>query len=71
MTAFEEKFPKVNTYSWWSNAKYLEDGTILLETDWNGEEYIINGKRYRPLFDWSNYPDRGTEIWFEEWGEVL
>ena len=71
MTEFEEKFPEVNTYSWWSNAKYLEDGTILLETDWNGKEYIINGKLYKPFYDFDIITDQRRVLGYVEWGEVL
>lgn len=40
-------------------AEYLENGVVLLNSEWNGEEYTLaNGDRYRPAYrqvDEDNY----------------
>ena len=29
---------------------FLENGEILLDTQWNGEEYLVKGKSYSPFY---------------------
>lgn len=36
---FEKKFPEISTYGIDGTQKFLENGTILLDSEWNGEEY--------------------------------
>ena len=37
---------------------FLENGEILIEREWNGEEYILkNGKTYRPVYKPLNEDD--------------
>ena len=62
---FEKKFPEVSIYSLWKTANYLEDGTILLPSEWNGDEYIVDGKSYKPIFKWHKDLGFGTAIGFE------
>ena len=63
---FEKRFPEVSTYGFDNTANYLEDGTILLDSEWNGEEYIVDEKSYKPVFEWDKEADQGTTIGFEE-----
>lgn len=52
---FEEKFPKVSTYGLEAYSPvYLENGGILTDKEWNGENYTVKDnrgvkKRYRPV----------------------
>lgn len=46
---FAEMFPDV--YVSGEVAAYLENGTALLSSEWNGEQYTLeNGDRYRPAY---------------------
>lgn len=36
---FEKKFPEINTCGINWTQKFLENGVILLDSEWNGEEY--------------------------------
>lgn len=46
---FEEAFPDV--YVSGEVATYLENGVVLLNSEWNGEQYTLeNGDRYRPAY---------------------
>ena len=50
---FEERFPNVSTYGLnLFNVVYLDNGEYLLDTEWNGETYIVldSGKEYRPVY---------------------
>lgn len=64
---FEERYPEVYVSDDGQVAAYLENGTVLLNSEWNGESYTIkdeNGaeKRYRPV-------EKPTET--DEDGEVV
>lgn len=52
LTEFKERFPQVSTYGLEDPLNvFLENGEILIEREWNGEEYILkNGKTYRPVY---------------------
>ncbi|CDD64862.1 putative uncharacterized protein [Firmicutes bacterium CAG:882] len=46
---FTEAFPDVYTSG--EVDAYLENGTALLRSEWNGEQYTLeNGDRYRPAY---------------------
>ena len=46
---FTEAFP--DTYTSGEVAAYLENGVVLLNSEWNGEQYTLeNGDRYRPAY---------------------
>lgn len=46
---FTEAFP--DTYTSGEVAVYLENGVVLLNSEWNGEQYTLeNGDRYRPAY---------------------
>lgn len=52
---FEEKFPEISTYGINWTQVFLENGVILLDSEWNGEEYIVRGldgseKVYTPVY---------------------
>ena len=50
-TEFKEKFPEVSTYGLKMYMPvFLENGEILLDSQWNGEQYITNGKSYSPFY---------------------
>ena len=64
---FEKRFPEKNkTYGFLCIVVYLENGVILLDSDWNGEGYIVDGKIYKPIYDWNIETDQGTVIGYEE-----
>ena len=63
---FEERFPKVRTYSDLCTVFYLENGVILLNSEWNGEEYNVDGKIYKPVYVWNTITDQGRVIGYEE-----
>ena len=46
---FKEKFPEVSTDGIEMHV-FLENGEILLDTQWNGEEYLVKGKSYSPFY---------------------
>lgn len=53
---FEKRFPEVSTYGIDWTETFLENGVILLDSDWNGEEYCSlcpdGVKRwYRPVYE--------------------
>lgn len=43
----------------------LEDGTMLHESEWNGEVYITDGKDYRPVQQYDEEHDQYDTIGFE------
>lgn len=52
MADFERKFQEISTY--WLEQKFpvfLENGAILLQSEWNGEHYFSDGKEYAPLYN--------------------
>ena len=59
LTEFKERFPQVSTYGLEDPLNvFLEHGEILIEREWNGEEYILkNGKTYRPVYKPLNEDD--------------
>ena len=49
---FKQKFPETSTYGLEDYLPvFLENGAILIETEWNGERYLSDGKEYRPLYN--------------------
>ena len=58
---FKQKFPEISTYGLEHNLPVLlENGAILIDTEWNGECYLSDGKEYRPLYN--EVEDDDTEI---------
>ena len=54
-TAFEKAFPEVSDYGLAQQSPvYLENGTILIDHEWNGEKYIVkeDGREveYTPMY---------------------
>ena len=50
---FEDRFPETSTYGLeWYSTVFLENGVILIDKEWNGEEYHsnVNGKHYKPVY---------------------
>ena len=67
---FEAKYPEVSTYGLRDySPKFLEDGTILLDTEWNGEKYIIKendmGISYHPITEWDKEAEQGTVVGYD------
>ena len=63
---FEERYPEVYVSDDGQVAAYLENGTVLLNSEWNGENYTVkdeNGaeKRYRPV-EQPSETDEGGEV---------
>lgn len=55
---FEKRYPHISTYGLDDLMNvFLEDGTILLQDDWNGYEYISKGKIYRRVYELINDDD--------------
>lgn len=51
---FLEKFPNHScAYGCDWSETYLENGTVLLSSEWNGYEWHSNDKTYRPLYQLS------------------
>lgn len=51
MKEFQKRFPEISTYgTHWTSEVFLEDGTILWEQDWNGEEYNDGHRRFRCVY---------------------
>lgn len=49
---FKQKFPEISTYGLEHNSPvFLENGVILIDTEWNGECYLSDGKEYRPVYN--------------------
>ena len=65
---FISSFPDVDTYaaSYDEMPVFLDNGVLLLSSEWNGEEYIesVSKKRYRPIY--SNNNEDGNIIGYEE-----
>lgn len=48
---FKKKFPEVSTYGIEMHMSvFLENGEILLDTQWNGEQYLVKEKSYSPFY---------------------
>lgn len=68
---FEERYPEISTYG--LNAYdpvFLENGAILIDTEWNGEIYTIKNQdgtenTYRPVFEPINYDENGEPFQWE------
>ena len=72
---FKKKFPNIVVMDECISNVYLENGTILLCGDWNGECYCSDGKRYHPVTvpisyycddDGSNEPDQYEPVGYIE-----
>lgn len=62
---FEKRFPSVPTRGL-LNPVYLENGVILLQEEWNGEEYSLeNGRSYRPVYRKNGEDDYETIGFYE------
>ena len=49
---FESKYPDVSTYGLdHCSPKYLSDGTILIDREWNGEAYHTSNGVYKPFYN--------------------
>ena len=49
---FKQKFPEISTYGLDHNSPvFLENGAILIDTEWNGEHYFSNDKEYAPIYN--------------------
>lgn len=46
---FKKKFPNITVMDESVNNMYLDNGTILLYSEWNGECYCSGGKSYYPV----------------------
>lgn len=64
---FEKKYPDISTYGLDNSLLnvFLEDGTILLQDDWNGYEYISEGKIYRCVYELINDDDWNVVGYYE------
>lgn len=52
---FKKKFPQINTYGINWTQIFLENGTILLDSEWNGETYYSRcadgiKRCYKPVY---------------------
>lgn len=47
---FETRFPEIYISDWTQVSVCLDDGTVLLESEWNGEKYISDGYDYIPEY---------------------
>lgn len=48
---FEKRFPEISTYGLEDYSPvYLENGTVLINTEWNGERYSGEYGEYRPVY---------------------
>lgn len=49
---FEKRFPDVSTYdaNYDPLAIFLENGTILLDSEYNGEKYNLNNSTFYPVY---------------------
>lgn len=48
---FEERFPDIYILDVNQVAYYLENGVVLLESEYDGEEYFADGKCYKPAWN--------------------
>lgn len=74
---FEERFPEVSTYGLGQLMPiYLENGVILIDTEWNGEVYTVKNQdgtesTYKPIQEPVSYdkewePDDWETVGYEE-----
>ena len=48
---FERKFPDIPAHDLKTcSPVFLENGVILINSEWNGERYITEGKEYTPFY---------------------
>ncbi len=72
-TEFEKRFPEVSTYGLEQLMPvYLENGVILIDTEWNGEFYTVKNQDgsesvYRPVQEPVSYDEDGNP---EDWETV-
>jgi len=70
---FEERFPEVSTYGFeMYSPVFLENGVILIDTEWNGEVYTVKNQdgtesTYRPIQEPTSYDEDGEP---EDWDVV-
>lgn len=67
---FEKRYPEVYISDAGQVAAYLENGTVLLNSEWNGENYTVkdeNGaeKRYRPVEQPSETDEDGEVLQYD------
>ena len=62
---FKERFPEISAYGTDIFNVFLEDGTILWYSDWNGEEYMVNEKVYKPFYKQNGEDDFETIGYYE------
>ncbi len=48
---FERKFPETPTHGLVDFPVFLENGVILMNSEWNGEHYFSGGKVYAPFYN--------------------
>ena len=65
---FETRFPKKRTYCDLYPAVYLENGVILINSEWNGEAYNVDGKIYKPIYICDTFSDEVMVIGYDERG---
>lgn len=69
-TDFENKFPRISTYGLeMYSPVYLENGVILINTEWNGEVYTVKNTDgtenvYQPVQKPVSYDEDGEP---EDW----
>lgn len=62
---FKKRFPKASAYGLEMHSPvYLENGVILIDTEWNGEVYTIKDQDgiesvYRPIQEPVSYDEEG------------
>lgn len=62
---FKKRFPETSTYGLeMYSPVYLENGVILIDTEWNGEVYTVKDSEgvervYRPVQEPASYDDDG------------
>lgn len=67
---FEERYPEVYISDAGQVAAYLENGTVLLNSEWNGENFTVkdeNGaeKRYRPVEEPTETDEDGEALQYD------
>lgn len=69
---FKERFPEVSTYGLDNHMPvYLDNGVVLIDKEWNGEEYTIKDagreRIFRPIHEPApDYPDDVVIVGYEE-----
>lgn len=71
---FEKRFPEISTYGLeMYNPVYLENGVILIDSEWNGEVYIVKDsdgveRTYRPVQEPTEFDKDGEPMQWETIG---